>query len=202
MSPPPTVGAATAIVLAGGRSSRFGSDKLVATVDGAPLIHHPIRAVAAVVERIVVVAAPGAALPLPAELVDRIEVVHDAEPFGGPLLGLGAALATVETPIAIVVAGDMPSLAPPVLARLLAALGPARAAMLEVPGRLQPLPSAVEVSSARSAIAEALGRGERSLAALLSRLDAALVPQAVWLALDPAGASITDIDRPEDVPGR
>jgi molybdopterin-guanine dinucleotide biosynthesis protein A len=201
MSPPVIGRAATGIVLAGGRSSRFGSDKLVASVDGAPLVHRPIRAIAMVVDRIVVVAAPGVTLPLPPDLVDRIEVVHDAEPFGGPLLGLDAALAVIDAPVALVVAGDMPTLVPSVLVRLLGALGPARAAMLEVSGRLQPLPAALEVPAARDAIVVSLERGERSLAALLSGLDAAIISSASWLALDPAGATIADIDRPGDLPG-
>ncbi|MFN8623891.1 MAG: NTP transferase domain-containing protein, partial [Chloroflexota bacterium] len=38
----------SAIVLAGGRASRFGADKLAASLDGVPLLHHAVRAVSAV----------------------------------------------------------------------------------------------------------------------------------------------------------
>ena len=59
-----------ALVLAGGASSRFGSDKLAATLDGRPLLHHALEAVAAVADRIVLVVAPGAPLPSVSPNVD------------------------------------------------------------------------------------------------------------------------------------
>ena len=193
----------TGIVLAGGRSSRFGSDKLVAELDGRPLLHHALEAVATVAAQIVVVAAPGIEPSIPVDLASRVRVVHDPEPFGGPLVGLVAALSHVNSPVAIVVGGDMPRLAPAVLGRLVAALGPARAALLEVPGRVQPLPAALEVSAAMTAGSEVLARGGRSLRDLFGGLDPVVLPAPVWLALDPAAATITDIDRPSDLgPGR
>jgi molybdenum cofactor cytidylyltransferase len=49
-----------AIVLAAGRATRFGSDKMSADLNGVPLLHHAIRAArAAPVERVIVVTRPG-----------------------------------------------------------------------------------------------------------------------------------------------
>ena len=58
---PPLSSAArvTGIVLAGGRSTRFGGDKLAAEIGGRPLLHLAIEAVAGVVDEVVVVVAPG-----------------------------------------------------------------------------------------------------------------------------------------------
>ncbi|HSW43930.1 MAG TPA: NTP transferase domain-containing protein, partial [Patescibacteria group bacterium] len=53
----------TGIVLAGGRSTRFGEDKLVAEVGGRPLLHLAIDAVATAVDEVVVVV--GADAPAP-----------------------------------------------------------------------------------------------------------------------------------------
>jgi molybdopterin-guanine dinucleotide biosynthesis protein A len=196
--PPPVD--VTGIVLAGGRSERFGSDKLALAIDGRPLLHHAIAAVAAVAGRLVIVVAPGAEPALPGELASRIDVVHDPEAFGGPLVGLAAALVAVETPTALVAGGDMPRMAPAVLRRLASTAGPERAAVtLEVPGRVQPLPMALDVMAARAAAAAVLARGGRSLRDLLRELGAASIPAPVWLALDPAGATIVDIDRPADL---
>jgi len=195
--PPPD---AAGIILAGGRASRFGSDKLVLEIDGRPLLHLAIEAVAAVAAGLVVVAAPGQSPALPAGLETRISVVHDPEPYGGPLVGLGVALGAIEAPTAVVVGGDMPSLRPAVLRRLIAAVGPARpAAVLEVPGRVQPLPMAIDVAAARIGAAAVLGRGRRSLRDLLAALGATSLPAPVWLALDPGAATIVDIDRPTDL---
>jgi molybdopterin-guanine dinucleotide biosynthesis protein A len=196
--PPPLE--VTGIVLAGGRSERFGSDKLAVAIDGRPLLHLAIAAVAAVAGRLVVVVAPGAEPALPGDLASRIDVVHDPESFGGPLVGLAAALGAVETPTVLVAGGDMPRMAPAVLRHLASTAGPDRAAVtLEVPGRVQPLPMALDVLAARAAAAAVLERGGRSLRDLLRELGAASIPAPVWLALDPAGATIVDIDRPDDL---
>ena len=72
------------IVLAGGRSSRFGRDKLAEPVDGRPLVHHAIDAVRPIATEIIVVAAPGANPALPMD----VTLVHDAVAFEGPLAGL------------------------------------------------------------------------------------------------------------------
>ena len=199
-SPPPALDDVTGIVLAGGRSARFGSDKLALELDGRPLLHHAIAAVAAVAGRIIVVTAPDAEPSLPAELANRIVVVHDPEPFGGPLVGLGAALAAVETPTALVAGGDMPRMVALVLRRLAGAVGTEyRAVTLEVPGRVQPLPMALDVGAALAAATTVLDRGDRSLRDLLRELGTTSIPAPVWLALDPAGATIVDIDRPSDL---
>ncbi len=83
-----------AIVLAGGASSRFGSDKLAAQLDGRPLLHYALEAVAEVAGWIIVVASPDTAAPsiLPA-LVDRVTIARDSVAHAGPLAGLAAGLA-------------------------------------------------------------------------------------------------------------
>jgi molybdopterin-guanine dinucleotide biosynthesis protein A len=197
--------AVSGIVLAGGRSSRFGTDKLAAELEGRPLLHHAISAVAAVASEVIVVAAPGSEPSLPEDPGVPIRVVHDPEPFGGPLVGLGAALVAAGHPVAIVVGGDMPRLVPGVLGLLLRSVTPgthrsARAAVLEVPdGRLQPLPMALEVAAARDAHDRIAPAGARSLRELLRVLEPATVGLADWEALDPGRATIVDIDRRNDL---
>lgn len=112
---------ATGVVLAGGRSKRFGSDKLVASYRGAPLIHRPIHALARLGAEVVVVCAPDAVdLPLPEDVALR--VVRDAVLDEGPLAGVIAGLAEVRTPTALIAAGDMPELQVAVLRTMLRTL--------------------------------------------------------------------------------
>ena len=192
--------AVTGIVLAGGRSARFGSDKLAVELDGRRLIDHALAAVAAVTPAIVIVVAPGSTVVIPGGLPALVRVVDDPEAFGGPLIGLGTALAVVETPVVLVVGADMPRMVPAVLHRLAATIVPGRlASSLEVPGRVQPLPMALDAGAAREAAAAVLGRGGRSLRDLLLELNAMALPAPAWLSLDPTGATITDIDRPGDI---
>src|SRR5439155_1482988 len=70
--------ALSGVLLAGGASRRFGADKRVALLDGKPLFHHPLRALAAVCDEVVVVIAPDhSALSLPAE-ARGVRVIREA----------------------------------------------------------------------------------------------------------------------------
>ena len=118
-SPPMTATETVAvIVLAGGRSSRFGRDKLAEPVDGRPLLDHAIDAARRVTTEVLVVVAPGSAPAVPA----GVQVVHDAQAYEGPLAGVAAGLAATDADIVVVVAGDMPAIVPGVLERLVAAM--------------------------------------------------------------------------------
>jgi molybdopterin-guanine dinucleotide biosynthesis protein A len=189
----PTVGA---IVLAGGRSSRFGRDKLAEPVDGRPLLDYPIVSVRALTDDIVVVAAPDTDPAVP----DGVTLVHDPRPFEGPLAALDAGLAASRVDRVVVVGGDMPTLVPAVLGRLLAALGAdARAAILEVDGPRAILPLALAREPSRAAVRRLLDAGERRLGALLDVLDVRIVPSAEWRFDDPEGRTLRDIDTPSDL---
>lgn len=191
----------TGIVLAGGRGSRFGADKLAIMLQGRPLLHYAIEAVAAVAQVVIVVASPDGEPLVPGSLAGRVRVVHDPEPFGGPLMGIAAALARVRTATVLVAGGDMPRMVPAVLHRVAVTVGPGRpAVVLEVPGRVQPLPMALDTLAARIAAAAVLDRGGRSLREFLRDLGATSIPAPVWLSLDPAGVTIADVDRPADLP--
>jgi molybdopterin-guanine dinucleotide biosynthesis protein A len=90
-------------ILAGGRATRLGGDKVTAQLAGRPLISYPLEAAHAAVAEIVVVAKPATELP---EL--EVEVVREPpEPFH-PLCGIVAALERAGEQPVIVVAADMP----------------------------------------------------------------------------------------------
>jgi len=196
-----TTRAASAIVLAGGRSSRFGRDKLAELVDGRPLVAHAVEAVRAVAGDVLLVLGPDA--PASDELgVRAVRAVRDPRPFEGPLAGLATGLEAVREPVTLVVGGDMPGLVPEVLAALLAALDDeaVEAVVLGLDHVPRPLPLAVRVGAATVAAGELLARGERSLRELLRVLRTSELPEADWRRLDPSAASLRDVDRPEDLP--
>ncbi len=191
----------TGIVLAGGRSSRFGSDKLIAEVDGRTLLERSAHAVATIATELIIVTAPGDDRPLPAVDVP-VHRVEDAEAFGGPLVGLRGGLEIALEPIVVVVAGDMPSIVPEVLAALVRALeaSPASAAAaLETGGRLVPLPAALRTSAASDAVTRLLADGERRLRAVFERLPTRLLSEMEWHPLDPDGRTLRDVDVPADL---
>lgn len=89
------------VVLAGGRSSRMGTDKALIDWHGVPLVQHVRDAVARAVDGpVVVVGAPGQELP--------VAFVADPEPHRGPVVGLRVGLEAVGTPRAFVCGTDQP----------------------------------------------------------------------------------------------
>jgi molybdopterin-guanine dinucleotide biosynthesis protein A len=186
-----------AIVLAGGRSSRFGRDKLAEPVHGQPLIGHAIGAVRHVTAEVLVVVAPGA----DPGFTEGVRIVHDERAFEGPLAGVAAGLVATDAEIVLVVAGDMPTVVPGVLRRLVTCLTTtaADAAVLEVGEDRPPIPMAVRRSAASAAAGALLASGERRLRALPEALHAAGVPERAWREDDPEGASLLDIDTAADL---
>ena len=195
-------GSVTGIVLAGGRSSRFGADKLQAIVRGRPLLHHPILALAGCCDAVlVVVSRDGPEPALPEGVTQPVRIVRDAVSDAGPLAGLVAGLAAAVDPEVLVVGGDQPDLRPELLALLRAALGPASAALLADGGEPRSLPMALRREPALAAARSALGADRLSLLGLVLRLDPIIVLEGTWRAADPEGAWRRDVDRPEDLPG-
>lgn len=187
-------------MLAGGRSSRFGRDKLREPYRGAPLLDHAILRLAEVCREVVVVVAPGAPDPEPPAGA-RVRVARDSEEGGGPLAGLSAGLAEVRTELALLAAGDMPELSAAVLAEMLRVAGEAQvdAVALREGETFRPLPAVLVAGPTRETAAALLHRGEGSLMTLLGALRLAVIDEPTWHALDPTGATLFDVDRPEDL---
>jgi molybdopterin-guanine dinucleotide biosynthesis protein A len=185
-----------AVILAGGRSSRFGRDKLAEPIDGRPMLHHAIDAVRPLTFEIVVVAAPDASPAVP----DDIRIVFDPVAFEGPLVGARAGIEAVSGSIVVLVGGDMPDLVGAVLESMVAALGSASSAVvLEHDGRPGPLPIVVRRGPALAVLDRLLGQGERRLGALMDALQTRVIAEATWRALDPDGATVRDIDTEADL---
>jgi molybdopterin-guanine dinucleotide biosynthesis protein A len=196
-----------AIVLAGGTSSRFGSDKLAAELGGRPVLEHAVRAAAALASPIVLVVGPDDPVPwLPADLGADVVLARDAVAHQGPLAGLAAGLAALPHggDVAIVVAGDMPTLVPAVLELLAGVLArdPSLGAVCLEAEPASPLPAAVRPSIAGPAARSLLEADRRSLLGLIAAVPTAIVPAVDWRAIDPDGVTLRDVDTPDDLSGR
>ncbi|CAN5570567.1 molybdenum cofactor guanylyltransferase [soil metagenome] len=198
----------SALVLAGGRSSRFGSDKMAAQLAGQPLLHHAIRAVVNVCDEVLVVAGPdGLTLPLPGGSRVPVRVITDAEPFAGPLVALLLAAREAQGARLLVVAGDMPRLVPDLLRRLLTWPDDWKGICLEEGGSVRPLPCGLDRAATLRAGGALIDEGHRSLRDLIGRLGVQTLPESQWRLLDPLALSLRDIDllvdltRESDRPG-
>lgn len=172
---------ATAVVLAGGRSTRFGADKALADWRGVPLAAAVAASLRGAFPRVLVVAKEGQERSAPGA-----EVVRDARALAHPLSGLEAGLRACATPWAFVVACDMPFAGPGLAARLAPLRTGARAAAARWRGRLQPF-GAFYARAALPELGAALDRGASATAFL-----EALEPRV--LDLDDAETDLHDLD--------
>lgn len=98
----------TGIILAGGLSSRMGSNKALLPLDGSIVMEHVASAIAPAVSRVIVAAGPNA----DAYQAFGYTCVQDSYPGKGPLAGLHAAFEASETEWNLVCACDMPLVQP------------------------------------------------------------------------------------------
>ena len=192
----------SAIVLAGGRSRRFGSDKLAARVGAGTLLDRSVAVVASIAADVVVVVAPRDDRVM-APISGALRIVTDPEAYGGPLVGLLTGLEAVDQPLVVVVGGDMPALRPDVLrllVRTLASEPTIGAVVLRSRGALVPLPAAVRTGAATDWTRRLVGDGERRLRSLFERLPTRILEEGEWRPMDPDGDTLRDVDRPGDLP--
>ncbi|WP_248897879.1 molybdenum cofactor guanylyltransferase [Haloplanus halobius] len=102
----------TAVVLAGGRSTRFGDeDKAVADLAGTPMIRRVVDRIAPAVDGVVINCRPAQRAAI-TDALDGVSLpvafAEDDYPDEGPMAGMATGLRAVETEYAFVVACDMP----------------------------------------------------------------------------------------------
>jgi molybdopterin-guanine dinucleotide biosynthesis protein A len=110
------------IVLCGGRSSRMGQAKAWLPFGDELMLPRVVRILLEVVDPIVVVAAPGQAVP---PLPPGVEIARDPEEGRGPLQGLVAGLQAIQdrADAAYLSACDVPFLQPAFVRRMIELLG-------------------------------------------------------------------------------
>jgi molybdenum cofactor guanylyltransferase len=174
---------AAAILLAGGGSRRMGRPKALLDWHGTPLVHRVAGILARVCDPVVVVAAPGDELPLPA----GVERAEDTVAGRGPLEGVAAGMTAVggRAGAVFLAATDLPLLQPQVVRELLATLPGYDAVVPVAGGHDQTLAAAYDARTLLRA-RELLAAGRPRIAALLdgarvARIDVACLsyPDAV-----------------------
>ena len=105
----------SAVILAGGRSQRMGSDKAWLAVEGKPLVARQIELVRALGAEEVLISGRSE--------VDysslNCRVLQDRVPDAGPLAGIESALSAISTPLLLVLAVDLARMTPSLLQLLL-----------------------------------------------------------------------------------
>ena len=161
----------SALMVAGGQSSRLGQLKQSLEIEGESLAARTAAVLAQVVQRVTVVGPPG---ERPDWAPAGCDWVGDPVPHSGPLVGLAAGLAAVRGKLVAVAPCDLPLLAPATYRALrrVADDGDAAVATWKQP---QPLVAVYWREAALAAAERLLAQGERRTQRLLSELPHTLV---------------------------
>lgn len=183
---------ATAIVLAGGKSSRMGRPKALLPFDNEPLIVHIIATLQRLFNEVVVVAAPEHELPsLPARLV-RDEVAYQG-PVGGIYYGLRAAGGN----FGFVTSCDSAFLNTDLISHLVSHIPHYDVVVPHWQGRFQPL-LAVYRKSVLPILEGQLARGELRPVYLFEKVRTCRIDEDAIRRFDPEGSSFFNMNTPED----
>ena len=167
----------TGVLLVGGASTRFGSPKALARLEGETLAERAWRTLGAACDERLAVGKEG-------ELELPFPVLDDGTDVRAPIAGVVAGLRAASNEIAVVVPVDVPALTADALRALAAAC---RDAAVPQTG---PLPGAYR-RTALPALERALGEGRLALRDVLPHLDVATVR------LD--AALLSNVNTPDDL---
>jgi molybdopterin-guanine dinucleotide biosynthesis protein A len=173
----------TGIVLAGGRSTRFGDrDKAVGDLAGTPMIRWVADRLTGVVDAVVVNCRAGQRDPIEDAMAGyplEVKYAVDETPDLGPMAGIRNGLRAVESRYGFVVACDMPFVDPDLVAFLFDRVEGHEAAVPRVGGEWFQTTQAVYRADAMArACDRALERGDRKIIEPLFELDYLVVEEA------------------------
>ncbi len=159
----------TGVVLIGGKSERYGSDKVLSQFKGKPLIGHVVDTIQPLFDEIILIGHKRKDL-------ENFRVVEDIRPGCGPLGGIYTGLMATDAEYCFVCAADMPNLNAGLISHMISqAYGHDIVMPMWSKGR-EPL-HAVYRRSIISAIAALLDRKILKIFSLIEQTDTLFVPE-------------------------
>jgi molybdopterin-guanine dinucleotide biosynthesis protein A len=184
------------IVLCGGQSKRMGRPKAWLPFAGELMLPRVVRLLGAVVQPIVVVAAPDQDVPpLPGE----VAIVRDEEKGRGPLQGLAAGLAALagQAEAAYLSSCDVPFLRPAFVRRLIELLGEHSICVPKVGDHHHSL-AAVYRLEVTSAVARLLAEDRLRPFFLFEAVPTRVVEAGELADVDPTFQTLRNLNTPEE----
>jgi molybdopterin-guanine dinucleotide biosynthesis protein A len=189
---------ATCLVLAGGRGSRFGGEKLEARLGDTSLLSHVCRRLGPLFEDTIVVHAPGPDLDL--DRPDAVRQVSDlVAGVAGPLVGLAAGLSATATEWAFLTAGDMPFVSSALVRLLFSRTGDEADVVVPLSSRGPEPLCAFYRRSVVGAVASAIERGERRVISFYDAVRVVYVDEPEVRTVDPDLRSFFNVNTTEDL---
>ncbi len=178
----------TGVILAGGESSRMGSDKALLRIDGVSFLERIRETLHGVIGRVVISAREESGYSVPGT-----PIIGDVFKNCGPLGGIHAALSAIPTARAFVVSCDLPLVTPEACRRILTTDAPDDIVIARVGTRLQPL-FGLYHKKILPELERALRQGRYSVLDFLNTVDVTVVD------LGPS-AGLVNVNTPGDYEG-
>jgi molybdopterin-guanine dinucleotide biosynthesis protein A len=205
------MGGGSAIILAGGRSSRMGLPKAVLPFGAASILERLIETLTGAFDEIIVVAAPLGDEPFSIDRilgdragadgvhrVDGLIVERDDDAFAGPVGALRRGLARAGGDVVFACSCDLPLLRAELAVAICTMVAGDDAAMPEVGGMLQPLCAAYRRAPAIAALTTMEATDERRLTMVAERLKVRAIDEAALRAIDLDLRSLLNVNTAED----
>jgi molybdenum cofactor guanylyltransferase len=180
-------------ILAGGRSSRMGTDKAFVRVLGRPLIEEILGQSAGLgMESLIITNRPAEYAYL------GVPLFGDVLPDKGPLGGLYTALHSATRPHELCIACDMPFVVRPLLDYLISLIPQGDAIMPRLNGEAEPF-RAIYSRACLAPIRAALDSGRMRMVSFFPDVRVRFVDEAEIDQFDPQHLSFFNVNTPEDL---
>ena len=187
----------TGAVLAGGTSSRFGSEKATAQFGRCPMIAHVVSVLGLVSDDIVVAVAPGRSSYYTDIVDEDVRVVEDRHPDQGPIRGLVTALEASREDYVIVSPCDTPLLRKEVCELVIDRGRDRDGAVPRIGGFFEPLHAIYKREPCLQAFARVIEGGDRRPKEAYGELDLVTVEEEELRGVDPDLVSFININSEE-----
>ncbi len=180
-------------ILAGGRSSRMGTDKAFVSVLGRPLIEEILSQTAGLgLESLIITNRPADYAYL------GVPLFGDVLPGKGPLGGLYSALHSATRPHVLCIACDMPFVVRPLLDYLISLIPEGEAIVPRLDGEAEPF-RAIYSRACLAPIRAALDAGRMRMISFFPEVRMRFVDEAEIEQFDPQHLSSFNVNTPEDL---
>ncbi len=192
----------SAIILAGGFSSRFGQDKSTLELKGKPLIKHVTDAVKPIVDEIIIVTSAQERADNYTKIVGtNIKFAIDVDDGKGPLVGALTGLQQASGKYSLLLPSDVPFVSRDVV-ELLFDLCPGRSAVVpRWPNTdIEPLHAVYNTKVALDAAKKAVSQGKQRVADMLDNMQGVrYLSTLVIQELDPDLKTLFNVNTPVDL---
>lgn len=193
----------TAIILAGGFSKRFGSDKGILKIANISLINHVVKKVASVVNEIIIITNSKKKINLYSREIigTKVDFYLDLYDGIGPVGGVLTGLKYSKGNYSLIVPFDTPFLSKKILALLFDLCKHRSAVIPRWPnGHIEPLHSVYDTKEACGAALDSVNKKEKKVRSIIQRLkNVYYISTEILQSFDPKLLTFLNVNTPSDL---